>query len=141
MSVSFPRLGKFSANILLSKFSAPLSFLLFVPVIQLLVCMMLFCKSHKLSSLFFILSADCINPTVLFWGSLILSYTSSSLLLSLSVEFFRYCFLQLYFCLVLIFSIPLKCSLCSCIVILTLTSIFIAIILNSSSAKLLISIS
>ena len=56
MSVSLPRLGKFSAIMSSNMFSAPpfLSFLSETPIMQVLVCLILSQRSLKLSSFLFI---------------------------------------------------------------------------------------
>ena len=56
MSVSFPRLGKFSAIISSNKLSAPfsLSSLSGTPIVQMLTCLMLSQRSLKVSSFFII---------------------------------------------------------------------------------------
>lgn len=82
-SVSFPRLGKFSAHFLSSSRTL---------ILQMLVYLRLSCK---LSSLFFIFSfccSDCISSPVLFSSSWILSFTLYNLLLN-----FFYCIIQFFY--------------------------------------------
>jgi len=107
-------------------------------VMQMLVHLMLFHKSFKLSLFTSSRYFYGMNSTALSWSSLSLSFTSSSLLLNAYIGNFAQIFISVisaWYFFILIFSFLLKFSLCLCIVLLSLVSRFMTIILNLLSGK------
>lgn len=144
VTVSFPRLGKFSAIIALNIFSGP--FCLYspsgTPIMWILVCLMLFQRSFELSSFhsfFFFLFFSIWHHwfPLLSSSLLILSSASFSLvLLPFSVFFILVIIFFTSIWLFFIFSDSYYFLLCASILLLSSLVIFMIIILNSFLGRL-----